>query len=91
MAARLWPALSHSDDPLLPRRLDGAVDGGAVRHAVALVGAVGAASAAGHPDDAARLLDQAAAQDRGAPTYYGAAWVALGRVLLTTDLAGRCS
>jgi endoglucanase len=26
-----------------------------------------------------------------APTYYGAAWVALGRALLTTSLLGGCA
>ncbi|HEX4362963.1 MAG TPA: glycosyl hydrolase family 8 [Solirubrobacteraceae bacterium] len=91
VAARLWPVLSGGDDQLLPRRLDGAADGGAVRNPVALVGAAGAAKAAGRPADVSRLLDAAAAQDRSTPTYYGAAWVALGRVLLTTDLAGRCA
>lgn len=88
--ARLWPALSGADAALLPRHLDGTAGRGAVGHPVALVGAAGAARAAGREADMKRLLDAAAAQDRAAPTYYGAAWVALGRVLLTTDLAGRC-
>jgi len=30
--------------------------------------------------------DSAAALDRRFPTYYGAAWVALGRMMLTTNL-----
>ncbi|MDP2710660.1 MAG: hypothetical protein Q8O56_05530, partial [Solirubrobacteraceae bacterium] len=91
LAARLWPLLSGADEARLPRRLDGTPEPRAVRHAVALVGAAGAARAAGHDADAERLLTAAAAQDRAAPTYYGAAWVALGRILLTTDLAGRCA
>ncbi|HEY1538114.1 MAG TPA: glycosyl hydrolase family 8 [Solirubrobacteraceae bacterium] len=90
VAGRLWPALSGSDAGLLPRRLDGPPAGGATRNAVALVGAAGAARGAGRPADVTRLLDAASKQDSATPSYYGAAWVALGRVLLTTDLAGRC-
>jgi endoglucanase len=90
VAGRLWPALSGADAALLPRRLDGPPISGATPHAVALVGAAGAARGAGRSADVARLLDAASARDRAVPTYYGAAWVALGRVLLTTDLAGRC-
>jgi hypothetical protein len=90
LAARLWPALSGADAALLPRRLDGSPTAGAVRHPVALVGAAGAARGAGRPADVARLLAQAADRDRAGPTYYGAAWVALGRLWLTTDLLGRC-
>lgn len=90
LAAGLWPVLER-DSALLPRRLDGTPADSAVRHAVALVGAAGAARAAGEPGAVRRLLDQAAAQDRAAPTYYGAAWVALGRVFLTTPMAGGCA
>jgi len=90
VAARLWPLLSGADGQVLPRGLDGAPAGGAVRHAVALVGAAGAARAGGRRAATLRLLTWAAAQDRATPTYYGAAWVALGRVLLTTRLAGGC-
>jgi endoglucanase len=50
------------------------------------VAAAGAADAAGHPAARDGLLDSAEALDRRFPTYYGAAWVALGRILLTTKL-----
>jgi len=90
IAGRLWPALSGADAGLLPRRLGGPPAAGAVRHAMGLVGAAGAARGAGRPADVRRLLAQAADQDRAAPTYYGAAWVALGRLWLTTELLGRC-
>jgi endoglucanase len=56
----------------------------------ALVGAAGAARAAGQTDVSDSLLDRAESTDAGAPTYYGAAWVALGRVMLTTDWLGAC-
>jgi endoglucanase len=39
---------------------------------------------------AGRLLDRAQALNAGQPTYYGSAWVALGRVLLQTGLLGGC-
>ncbi len=55
------------------------------------VAAAAAAKAAGDSQDAARLLGQAQAQDRAHPTYYGAAWVALGRVMLTTNALGSCA
>jgi endoglucanase len=51
-----------------------------------------AVATARHDDAHARdLLDAASTQDRASPTYYGAAWVALGRILLDTDLLGTCS
>jgi endoglucanase len=59
-------------------------------HPAALVGAAGAAAAAGDRSASNRLLRHAAAMDDRSPTYYGAAWVALGRVLLQTRLLGGC-
>ena len=43
--------------------------------------------------DAARdaLLARAESVDARFPTYYGAAWVALGRLELTTKLLGGCA
>jgi endoglucanase len=35
-------------------------------------------------------LTHASQIDAKFPTYYGAAWVALGRVLLTLDRLGHC-
>ncbi|OLR94403.1 glycosyl hydrolase family 8 [Actinokineospora bangkokensis] len=48
------------------------------------------AAAAADPGRRAELLDRADALQAGTPTYYGAAWTALGRVLLTTDLLSAC-
>ena len=56
-----------------------------------LVAAAGAADAAGRPADRDRLLAAAEALDQRSPTYYGAAWVALGRIMLTTKLLDACS
>ncbi len=44
----------------------------------------GKAAAAGH------LLDRAATQQRSHPTYYGGAWLALGRALLLSGALGTC-
>jgi hypothetical protein len=56
----------------------------------AIVGAAAAAQAAGDPDASGELLARADGADEAAPSYYGAAWVALGRVTLTTDWLGEC-
>jgi endoglucanase len=77
LAAGLWPALRE-------RQRDGG-------HPVFLVAAASAARAAGDAPAAGDLLDRAAATDRQRPTYYGAAWVGLGRALLTTDRLGGCA
>ncbi len=58
---------------------------------VVLVAAAGAADAAGQPAARDGLLDAAEALDRRFPTYYGAAWVALGRIMLTTRLLDNCT
>lgn len=57
---------------------------------LANVAAAASATAAGDRGQAAALLDKAEASDRAQPTYYGAAWVALGRIMLTTNWLGRC-
>jgi cellulose synthase (UDP-forming) len=60
-------------------------------HPVALVGAAAAAWSDGDRADALRLLNQATSLDSRYPTYYGGAWNALGRIMLTTDwLAPAC-
>jgi len=82
VAARLWPTLRSGDPAVLPRTPDGRGAEGAGRHAVALVGAAAAADAAGDGERRDELLDAAARLDAERPSYYGAAWVALGRVLL---------
>ena len=86
LAARLWtrlaPTAGHGAIALDPdgRVLDGD------RHPLGLIAAASSAVAAGHDDEAARLLAAAQSIDARWPTYYGSAWVALGRALLTTDL-----
>jgi endo-1,4-beta-D-glucanase Y len=88
MAARMWAALRAA--PGAPVR---ALDGTRPRsgeHPAALVGAAAAAAAAGDRRARDRLLDRAGALDSEHPTYYGAAWHALGRVMLTTSALGGC-
>lgn len=48
------------------------------------------AGAAGHPGEGRRLLADAATLNRRYPTYYGSAWLALGRTLLETSALGNC-
>lgn len=69
----------------LARRLDGGVLQ-ADATPLGAVAAAAAAGAAGRPGDAAALLTRADAVAAKYPSYYGQAWAALGRVLLTTDL-----
>jgi endo-1,4-beta-D-glucanase Y len=54
-------------------------------HPASTVAGAAAAHAAGEGAPAERLLDRAAAEDRRSPSYYGAALVALGHLLLETD------
>ncbi len=92
IAARAWPVFAGQDPTKLPvqHKLSGQPIGDLL-HPVVLVAAAGAADAAGQPAARDGLLDQAEALDRRSPTYYGAAWVALGRLMLTTKLLDACS
>jgi endo-1,4-beta-D-glucanase Y len=87
IAARAWPVFAGQDPTKLPvnHTLSGRPVGD-ILHPVVLVAAAGAADAAGQPAARDGLLDEAEALDRRSPTYYGAAWVALGRIMLTTNL-----
>ena len=60
-------------------------------HPAKAVGAAAAAHAAGDVRSRDALLARAEDLDRGSPTYYGAAWVAIGRLLLTSSLGGSCA
>ena len=60
------------------------------QHPVALVAAAATEQGAGNPDGAVQRLDTAAQLEQRIPSYYGAAWVALGRIMLTTSLLGDC-
>jgi endoglucanase len=91
VAARIWSVLG-------PKQAAGdlageyTLDGRPLSPATpaALVGAAGAARASGHTQASDALLDRAQAADAQRPSYYGNAWVALGRVMLTTDWLGPC-
>jgi endo-1,4-beta-D-glucanase Y len=60
------------------------------QHPVALVAAAATERGAGNPDGVVKRLDAAAQLEQRSPSYYGAAWVALGRIMLTTSLLGEC-
>jgi endoglucanase len=83
IAARLWPLLRRGDPAILPRTRDSHGAPGATRSPVALVGAAAAAHAAGDAAARDRLLAAAQGLDAEQPSYYGAAWVALGSRLLS--------
>ncbi|HEX8976661.1 MAG TPA: glycosyl hydrolase family 8, partial [Solirubrobacteraceae bacterium] len=92
LAAGLWPTLAQAGSPP-PYSLT--LTGGALAtdsHPVAAVSVAAAASAYGRSAEALRLLGQADNLDHRFPTYYGAAWDALGRIMLSTDwLPGGCA
>jgi endoglucanase len=89
VVARLAGLLQSGSADASSRSLDGAVVDSAP-HATTTVAAAAAAAASGHHSDARRLLAQASDLDRAHPSYYGAAWVALGRILLTSSALGGC-
>jgi endoglucanase len=83
IAAKAWPAFEGKSPSEIPieHDLSGQPAGG-TQHPMALVAAAGAAAAAGKEADKKKLLAAAEALDKRSPTYYGAAWVALGRIML---------
>jgi endoglucanase len=91
LAARWWSLLQ------LPDRAGASalsISGDVLDSAATPLPLVAAAAAAGAAGDRAgrdRLLDRAQQLDSRYPTYYGSAWVALGRALLTTRLLGGCA
>ncbi len=92
IAARAWPVFAQQNPTNLPVEHD--LSGHPIGHTlnpVVLVAAAGAADAAGQTAARDGLLDEAEALDQRFPTYYGAAWVALGRIMLTTRLLDACS
>jgi endoglucanase len=91
LAARSWPFLSGAAEGEIAAEYG--LDGqplGAGSHPAAIVGAAAAAGAGGDPGTRDELLARAAEAEAAGPSYYGAAWVALGRVMLTTDWLGGC-
>jgi endoglucanase len=91
LAAALYPLLSRTENAgALALSTEGSVVNGEPSP-LAFVATAAAAGSAGHPDERERLLAEAAALERERPSYYGAAWVALGHALLTTDRLGGCA
>ena len=91
IAARAWPVFEGRKPSDIPVEHD--LSGkpvGSTMHPVVLVAAAGAADAAGQTAARDRLLDAAESLDKRSPTYYGAAWVALGRYMLTTEALNSC-
>jgi endo-1,4-beta-D-glucanase Y len=91
VAARDWTVLQHADHSggNLAYTLSGRSNSGQV-NPLGWVAAAAAAGADGHGQSATALLDQADEQSQQSHTYYGDAWAALGRVLLTTDWLSPC-
>jgi endo-1,4-beta-D-glucanase Y len=91
IAATAWPAFEGRNPSDIPVEHDlSGQPKGDNPHPMGLVAAAGAAEAAGQSDAARRLLDAADAVDRRSPTYYGAAWAALGRIMLTSNALDAC-
>jgi endoglucanase len=91
MAAASWPFFASlvTDDIVASYSMGGAAMG-SERHPMTLVAAAASAHAAGDEHAAGLLLDAARDLDDEHPTYYGAAWIALGRILLDTRRLGGC-
>jgi endo-1,4-beta-D-glucanase Y len=91
IVARAWPFWRAEAQGTINAayRLDGSPATTAT-HPLAVVAAAAAADAAGDDATADELLDRASDLDRRTPTYYGAAWVAIGRLWLDTPDLGGC-
>jgi endoglucanase len=76
--------------PLVGLDLGGSPTSVASTSPVGLVGAAGAAQAAGEGPTAGVLLARADRANRADPTYYGSAWVALGSLMLQSSALGGC-
>ena len=89
LAAAMRPMLTAPGDVPALRNLDGSAASD-WQHPVAVVAAAATEAAAGDADAAAARLDAATTLQQRYPSYYGAAWVALGRIMLSTSLLGAC-
>jgi endo-1,4-beta-D-glucanase Y len=89
VAGAMRPLLTAPGEVPALRNLNGSA-ASSWQHPVALVAAAATEQGAGNPDGAVERLDAAAQLEQRSPTYYGAAWVALGRIMLTTSLLGEC-
>lgn len=90
-SARDWSILrrSHGEGARLACTTAGRATSGKV-NPLGLVAAAASATAAGRHGAAQSLLARADEQAHRTPTYYGDAWVALGRVLLGTRWLTGC-
>jgi endoglucanase len=90
LAAGWWPKLSSgTSSQALALKTDGSTVA-PEPSPLALVAAAAAAHATGQTAARDRLLDRAETVERQRPSYYGAAWVALGRALLQGRLLTTC-
>jgi endoglucanase len=89
LAGAMRPILTAPGDVPALRNLDGSAASD-WQHPVALVAAAATEQGVGNTNGAVERLDAAAQLEQRSPTYYGAAWVALGRIMLTTSLLGEC-
>jgi len=93
IAAKEWPRLQGNADRGafdISLRLDGAVRSTGQNSAM-VVSDAAAAAAAGHVKQARTLLAEARTMNAKNPTYYGAAWLALGELLFITMNLGSCA
>jgi endoglucanase len=92
VAARDWPLLEHADakGARVSYSLAGTSTATTV-NPVGLVAAAAAAAAAGHSRASTTLLNQADQQSAKYHTYYGDAWIALGRIMLDTNWLSSCA
>lgn len=91
-AARAWSvfAKTRPQDIVTDHQLSGAAVGD-THSPITLVAAAAGAQAAGDTSAVPVLLEEAERLNASDPTYYGAAWIALGRLLLTTNRLATCS
>ena len=92
IAAGEWSLLSptaNAGDFRLSLTLDGRPRVTAVNATMAVADAFSAA-AAGHAREARSLLSAASRLDGAYPTYYGSAWVSIGRLLSSSTVIGNC-
>jgi len=91
VTAAIWPFFSTQPPNTVGFAYD--LDGRLLRpqqNATVLVGAAAAAQATGQTAARDRLLAQADAINTRFPTYFGSAWIALGRLELETASLGSC-
>ncbi len=88
LAARLDPLLTDREDALALSPMGQVID--QQTNATPVIAAAAAAQAAGRTARRDSLFERAIAENRQTPTYYGTAWIALGKTLLTTHLLGGC-